>query len=161
MPVRQVKEFLDNRNVKYVAITHSTAYTALEIASMAHVKGKDFAKAVVVIIDGVMVMAVLPASFQVDLPLLKAAAKGKTIALASEAQFTHRFPGCEAGAIPPLGPLFGMPMFVEETLTKDKEIAFSAGTHHELIRLAYADFESLVHPQIASFAIFAEPALRL
>ena len=69
MPVKRLKEFLDSHNVKYVIVAHSTAYTAQEIASLAQIRGKEFAKAVIVRIDGVMVMAVLPASYHVDLPL--------------------------------------------------------------------------------------------
>lgn len=161
MPAKHVKEFLDSRNVKYVTMTHSAAYTAQEIASLAHVRGEEFAKTVIVRIDGAMVMAVLPASYHVDLPLLKAAAQGKKIALASETDFRDRFPECETGAMPPFGQLFGMSVFVDETLTRDKEIAFNAGTHHELIRLSYDDFAGLVQPKVAKFSTTAEAALRL
>jgi Ala-tRNA(Pro) deacylase len=74
-------------------------------------------------------MAVVPASTHVDLALLKAAAKGTRIALASETNFRDRFPGCATGAMPPFGQLYGMPVFVDKSLSKDKEIAFNAGTH--------------------------------
>ena len=161
MPAKQLKELLDSHNIKYVTMTHSAAYTAQEIASLAHVRGEEFAKTVIVRIDGAMVMAVLPASYHVDLPLLKAAAQGKKIALASETDFRDRFPECETGAMPPFGQLFGMSVFVDETLTRDKEIAFNAGTHHELIRLSYDDFARLVQPKVAKFYTTAEAALRL
>jgi len=161
MPAKQLKELLDSHNIKYVTMTHSAAYTAQEIASLAHVRGEEFAKTVIVRIDGAMVMAVLPASYHVDLPLLKAAAQGKKIALASETDFRDRFPECETGAMPPFGQLFGMSVFVDETLTRDKEIAFNAGTHHELIRLPYDDFARLVQPKVAKFSTTAEAALRL
>ena len=161
MPAKQLKDLLDSHNVKYVTITHSTAYTAQEIASLAHVRGDEFAKTVVVRIDGEMVMAVLPASHQVDLALLKAAAKGKKIALASEIDFRDKFPECEVGAMPPFGQLYGMPVFVDESLTRDKEIAFNAGTHHELIRLSYDDFAKLAQPTVARFSTAADAALRL
>jgi Ala-tRNA(Pro) deacylase len=97
-------------------------------------------------------MAVLPASLQVDLSLLKAAAGAKTIALASEPEFKGKFPDCETGAMPPFGNLYGLPVFVEDSLTKDREIAFNAGSHKELVRLPYADFEKLVRPTVAKFA---------
>jgi Ala-tRNA(Pro) deacylase len=161
MPAKQLKDFLDSHNIKYVTITHSPAYTAQEIASLAHIRGDEFAKTVIVRIDGELVMAVLPASYQVDLALLKAAANGKKIALASETDFRDRFPECEIGAMPPLGQLYGMPVFVDDSLTRDKEIAFNAGTHHDLIRLSYADFERLVQPKVASFSTAADAALRL
>ena len=152
MPTATLKEFLNRNSVKYVTISHSTAYTAQEIASMAHIKGQELAKTVIVKINGQMAMAVLPASYQVDLSLLKAAAGANTVALASEAEFHGRFPECETGAMPPFGNLYGMGVFVDGSLTKDKEIAFSAGTHRELIRLSYEHFERLVEPKVMRFA---------
>ena len=160
MLARQLKEFLDSHKVKYVTLAHSTAYTAQEIASLAHVRGDEFAKTVIATIDGTMVMAVRPASYNVDLPVLMAAASGKKIALASETDFRDRFPECETGAMPPFGQLYGMPVFVDESLTRDKEIAFNAGTHHDLIRLAYEDYAKLVQPKVARFSTMAEAALR-
>ena len=71
MPVKKLKEFLDSNRVKYVTISHSAAYTAQEIAATAHVPGKELAKTVIVKVDGKMAMAVLPASFKVDLEHLK------------------------------------------------------------------------------------------
>ena len=59
--------------------------------------------------------------------------------------------GCETGAMPPFGNLYGMQVFVDESLTKEKEIAFNAGSHNELIRLAYGDFERLVQPKVLPF----------
>ena len=108
-----------------------------------------------------MVMAVLAASHHVDLTLLKAAAKGNKIAVASETEFRDKFPECETGAMPPFGQLYGMPVFVDESLTRDKEIVFNAGTHHELIRLSYHDFARLVQPKVAKFSTTEEAALRL
>jgi Ala-tRNA(Pro) deacylase len=152
MPAKKLKEFLDSRQVKYVTINHSAPYTAQEVASLAHIRGKELAKTVMVNVDGKPAMAVLPASYKVDLNLLKLAADAETVALASEAEFKGLFPDCETGAMPPFGNLYGMVVLAEERLTKDDEIAFNAGSHRELIRLAYKDFERLVQPGIGKFA---------
>ena len=151
MPVRQLKEFLDNRNVKYVTITHSASYTAQEVAASAHVPGKELAKTVVVKLDGKMALAVLPASFRVNLDLLKQTTGAESIELATEDEFRDRFPGCDVGAMPPFGNLYDMPVYVSEVLAEDDEIAFNAGSHTELIRLAYADFERLAQPKVLAF----------
>ena len=151
MPVQQLKEFLDNRNVKYVTITHSASYTAQEVAASAHVPGKELAKTVVVKLDGKMALAVLPASFRVNLDLLKQTTGAESIELATEDEFRDRFPGCDVGAMPPFGNLYDMPVFVSEVLAEDDEIAFNAGSHTELIRLAYADFERLAQPKVLAF----------
>lgn len=152
MPATKLKALLDASQVKYSVLTHSTAYTAPEIASLAHIRGQDLAKTVIFKIDDHIAMAVLPSSRHVDLSLLKASAKAKTISLASEEEFGHLFAGCEIGAMPPFGNLYGIPVFVDETLSRDKEIAFNAGTHSELIRMSYKDFARLVQPTVIGFA---------
>lgn len=152
MPVKKLKEFLDREKVKYMAITHSRAFTSQEIAASAHIRGQDLAKTVMVKLDGKMAMAVLPASLRVNLDLLKEASGANQVDLAAELEFRELFPECEPGAMPPFGNLYGMPVFVSESLTKDEEIAFNAGSHTELVRLAYKDFEQLVKPKVAKLS---------
>jgi Ala-tRNA(Pro) deacylase len=152
MPVSQLTEFLDKHNVKYVTIKHSTAYTAQEIAHSAHVPGKELAKTVIVKLDGKMAMAVLPAPAKVDLERLSKVAAASKAALAKEYEFKDLFPECDAGAEPPFGNLYDMDVYVASSLTEDDNIAFNAGSHTELIRLAYRDFENLVKPKVADFS---------
>lgn len=148
MPVSRLKHFLDEHNIKYVTIMHSPAYTAQETAQSAHIRGGKLAKTVVVKLDGRLAMAVLPASQKVNLNLLKAAAGASEAELASEAEFKDKFPGCELGAMPPFGNLYGMEVFAAGALAADEEIAFNAGSHTELLRMTYKDFENLVQPRI-------------
>ena len=149
MPISRLKRCLDDHNIKYVTIKHSLAYTAQEIAESAHIQGRELAKTVLVNIDGKMAMAILPASEKMNLSLLKQAAGATKVRLAREDEFRDRFPGCELGAMPPFGNLYGMEVFAAETLAADKEIAFNAGSHTELVKLAYQDFERLVQPKVA------------
>jgi Ala-tRNA(Pro) deacylase len=152
MPVKKLKEFLDDHKIKYVAMIHSTAYTAQEIAAASHIPGREMAKTVILKIDGKMAMAVLPASFKVDLNALKDASGIKDIQLATEEEFKHLFPGCELGAMPPFGNLYDMEVFVAEKLEENEEIAFNAGSHSELIKVGYKDFERLVKPSVVRFS---------
>jgi len=153
MPIKQLAEFLDSHHIKYTTISHSLAYTAQGVAALTHTPGEEMAKTVIVRIDEGLVMAVLPASCHVDLAMLRVETGAKAISLASETDFMDRFPGCESGAMPPFGNLYGMPVFVDESLTKAKEIAFNAGSHRELMRLAYEDFAQLVQPTVLRFAL--------
>jgi Ala-tRNA(Pro) deacylase len=152
MALVKLRDFLDSHHVKYVVISHSVAYTAQGIAALAHISGKELAKTVIVKCDGKLAMAVLPALALVDLSALQKVAGAQQIELATEGEFKGRFPDCETGAMPPFGNLYDMPVFVDESLTRDKEIAFNAGSHRELVRLAYEDFATLVKPQVARFA---------
>ncbi|MBI2555863.1 MAG: YbaK/EbsC family protein [Planctomycetes bacterium] len=153
MPVKRLKEFLDSHYIKYITISHSRAFTAQETAASAHVPVKELAKTVLVKIDGKMAMAVLPASCKVDFDLLKKATKAATIEIANEKEFKNLFPDCEIGAMPPFGNLYGMEVFLAKTLTEDREIAFNAGSHRELVKMAYKDFERLVKPKIVKFSV--------
>ena len=152
MPLQKLREFLDQNSVRYVSISHSPAYTAQEIAASAHIPGQELAKTVIVKLDGDMAMAVLPASFQVDLEDLRAAAGAGEVELATEKEFKGLFPGCEPGAMPPFGNLWDIPVFACETLAEDEEIAFNAGSHTELVKLSFADFAKLVKPKVVRFS---------
>ena len=147
MPVNALKDFLDRNNIKYVTITHSIAYTAQGIAALTHTRGKELAKTVMVKVDGALAMAVVPASWRVSLEMLREGAGASSVELASEGDFFNHFPGCETGAMPPFGNLYGMAVFVDEGLAREKEIVFNAGSHRELMRMSYEDFERLVEPR--------------
>jgi Ala-tRNA(Pro) deacylase len=161
MTVKRLKDFLDREGVKYVSIAHSPAYTARETAQAAHVQGKEFAKTVMVKIGDRLAMAVLPASEKLDLARLQEAAGGKHVRLAAESEFDRQFPGCEPGAMPPFGNLYGMVVYVAESLAADEEIAFNAGSHAELIRMRYKDFERLVQPITARLSAASRPASKV
>lgn len=152
MPLSKLKEFLDSRNIKYVVISHSVAYTAAGIAALTHIPGRELAKTVIVKLDGAFVMAIVSASQHVDLARLKAATGARSLELASEDEFKAKFPDCELGAMPPFGNLYNMRVFADEGLKRDKEIAFNAGSHRELVRIAWEDFEQLVQPRILRVA---------
>ncbi|MEN7550299.1 YbaK/EbsC family protein [Rapidithrix thailandica] len=149
---KKLKTYLDSYQIPYVMITHSQAFTAPQIAASAHIKGKELAKTVMVKVNNRMAMAVLPASERVDFELLKACLHISDVQLATEQEFKNLFPDCEVGAMPPFGNLYGMEVYVAQSLTENEEIAFNAGTHIELIRMEYSDYERLVQPKVMDYA---------
>ena len=151
MPVKKLKEFLDREKIKYVSIIHSPAYTAQEVAASAHITGKELAKTVIVQLDGQKAMAVLPANRKIVLQDLREVTGADQVKFVPEDDFKKQFPDCETGAMPPFGNLYGMEVFVAESLTQNEEIVFNAGSHTEVIKLAYHDFERLVQPHVVSF----------
>ena len=155
MPAQKLKEFLDANHIAYTTISHSAAYTAQGIAALAHIPGKEMAKTVILHVDDGFAMAVLPASQHVSLPELRRQIGANRVRLAKEEEFQELFPGCELGAMPPFGNLYGLPVFVDEILAEDKEIAFNAGSHSELVRMSFADFARLVKPKIMALAATA------
>jgi len=152
MALTNLMEFLTTHNVKYILISHSPAVTAQGIAGLTHTPGHEMAKTVIVKLDCGLAMAVLPAKYHVDLALLRKNSKSKTASLATEEEFRGSFANCETGAMPPFGNLYGMPVFADDSLEKDREIAFNAGTHRELIRMAWDDYKRLAAPRMMRFA---------
>jgi len=151
MPIRKLKKFLDEQDIKYVCISHSPAFTAQEIAQSAHVPGRVLAKTVIVQLDGEMAMAVLPANRRIVLQDLREVTGCDQVKFASEAAFKEKFPDCETGAMPPFGLLYDMDLYVAESLCDNEEIAFNAGSHTEIIKMKYSDFERLAEPEVLAF----------
>lgn len=148
MTLNRLQEFLHTHAVPHHVITHPRAFTAMRTAEAAHVPGRELAKTVVVDLDGRLALAVLPATRQLNLERLRQVSGARSATLAHERDFIADFPECEPGAMPPFGNLFGMPVFVEPHLAEDEQIAFNAGSHTELICMAYKDFERLTHPRL-------------
>ena len=148
MATRRIREFLDGSNARYVMMSHSPAFTASEVAQSLHLSGKRLAKVVVVNIDGRLAMAVVAATHEVDFDLLRAKAGAVDVRLATELEFADRFNGCQLGAAPPFGNLFGMDAFVDRSLAKEKYIAFNAGTHTDVIVMEFNDYRRLAHPKL-------------
>ncbi|NBC04459.1 MAG: deacylase [Bacteroidetes bacterium] len=155
MALEKLTNYLDKKGIKYVVVRHSKAFTAQEVAASAHIPGKDMVKTVMVKVDDDIKMIVLPSTHDVDFKAIKDTFDAENVELATEAEFEDMFPDCELGAMPPFGNLFNMDTYVAEVLTKDEEIAFNAGTHKELVKMNYKNFEDLVKPEIVPIAVRA------
>ena len=148
MPTQKLREFLESQKTAYEIIQHSPAFTTQEVAAITHIRGKELAKTVILKLNGTLAMFVLPAGLRVDLDQLRRELDIPDVELATENEFRARFPDCETGAMPPFGMLYGMEVYVAEPLSHDREIAFCAGSHRELVRMKYLDFARLVAPKI-------------
>jgi Ala-tRNA(Pro) deacylase len=149
----RLENYLRENQVPFEEQHHSRAVTAQEVAASEHVSGRMLAKTVMVLADGEMVMLALPAPSLVDLEKAAAALGVDQARLAEEQEFEDSFPDCEVGAMPPFGNLYGVPVYVEKTLAEDETIVFRSGTHCETMSVSYSDFERLVEPTEAEFAL--------
>jgi Ala-tRNA(Pro) deacylase len=150
MPAR-LKAHLDQAHAAYFPIRHIPARSSQYAASLIHIPGKQVAKTVALRSGKQILLAVLPASYHVNLERL-AAVVGKPVKLIDEQECYQLFPDCQPGAIPPFGELYGLPVYLDETLAKAPEIVFSAGTLSDGIRMGNTDFVRVVKPRICSFA---------
>src|SRR6266699_1122470 len=148
----QLIDCLNESKVRYEILHHPEAVTAQRIAQAEHVKGRHHAKVVMIKSGEQHVMAVLPADHQIDLEKVSKAI-GKAASLDTEQEFTLLFPDCAIGAMPPFGNLYGLPTYVDKSLSKEDYIVFEAGTHTDAIKLSYRDYEKIVKPRVADLAI--------
>jgi Ala-tRNA(Pro) deacylase len=145
MTAERVRTHLDERGISYEVMDHPTAYTAQEIAAAEHISGRSFAKPVMLMADGRIVMAVMPGDARVDFDKAPGVLGAKNVRLATEAEFSSLFPDCEAGAEPPFGNLYGVPVYLDEGFESER-IVCNAGSHRQTISLRLSDFLALVQP---------------
>ena len=144
----RLHHFLCERHAPYSTLTHDRTITAQQTANATHIGNRNFAKTVMLKIDGKLSMMVMPAAYRIDLLRLSRALGGSEVELALEDEFKDAFPDCELGAMPPFGNLYGMPVYVDSRMTGQAEIAFNAGSHTDLVRMAYDEFERLAQPEL-------------
>ncbi len=153
MPAQKLKQMLDERNIKYISINHSPAYTARETAASTFVPRREFAKTIIVDLDGEKVMAVVSASRHVDIPSLRSLAVAEEVRLASEDEFRALFPDCELGAMPPFGSLYKMRVFVDAMVTEVDDLCFNAGSHEQIMRMSCDDYLRIEQPVVGAIAV--------
>lgn len=151
MALKQLTDDLEARGVRYWTRHHFRAVTAQRIAAATHIPGRELAKTVMIQLDGELVMAVVRAVDRIDLRRFASRAGGHEAHLAKEAEFAHVFPGCEVGAMPPFGNLWSIPVYVSDTLANDEDISFAAGTHSEIMTIAFQDYARVVNPTVLPF----------
>lgn len=151
MTAQKLNDFLKNKKIKYVTITHSPAYTAQDISMLTHIPSDTMAKSVIVSLGKDFAMVVIPGNKKIDIESLKKTAHEDEARIASESEFKNQFSDCEVGAMPPFGNLYGMKVYVDDGLSSAAEIGFNAGSHSEIMKMSYKDYDTLVHPVHGKF----------
>lgn len=149
----RLKSLLDQKTVVYEAIPHERDYTAQETAADTHTAGLEFAKTVILFVDGHHAMAVLPAHHKVELKKVREELEARAVRLAREDEIRVLFPDCETGAEPPFGNLYNIPVYLSAAVKQEGHITFNAGTHDDVIRMRYNDYVGLVKPRVFDFSL--------
>ena len=149
----KIAEFLNKQEVDFELIPHRDTYDAQHLAESLHVSGREVAKTVLLRADHgyTYIVAVLPANKTIDFERVSIALGGSQIELATELEIKQHCPDCEMGALPPFGSQYGMKTMADERLTEDDDIYFEGNTHHEAIRMKFADFRRIEQPMVTPF----------
>jgi Ala-tRNA(Pro) deacylase len=150
--LNRLTSYLDAKGIRYSHSIHAPAQTALSVAKAERMPAHELAKAVVYFGDNGYGMAVVPADHMVDLQEARRLLGLTFIRLADESELQELFPDCDLGAIPPFGTFHDLPVAVDAEIAHRRFIAFTAGTHRDVIRMSFDDFQHLVEPKVGSFA---------
>jgi Ala-tRNA(Pro) deacylase len=151
MPLLEsLRDFLEENSANFTHTVHPNAFTAREVASAEHLPAREVAKTVVVHGDAGYYMLVVPASKQVDFRELRTALGFSSGRMATEHELGLLFPDCELGAMPPVGSLYGLRVYLDSSLAEQEHISFNGGTHRDEIHMSTAEYRRLVQPLVVS-----------
>ena len=150
MPAR-LESHLSKHHVAYGRVFHPAIHSAQQTAAVMHFSGKEVAKTVALRAGHQAFLAVLPASRHISFERLSGIV-GTKVHLLDESRCAELFPDCEAGAVPPFGELYGLPVYLDQRLIENPEIVFCAGTLSEGVRMGNVEFMHLVKPKVGDFA---------
>ncbi|MGK5742790.1 Cys-tRNA(Pro) deacylase [Micromonospora sp. URMC 103] len=125
-------------------------YGALAAAALGVPPERVF-KSLVTEVDGVLTVAVVPVTGELDLKALAAAVGGKRAALANRA-VAERTTGYVRGGISPLGQRRRLPTVLDSSALTFPTIYVSAGRRGLQLQLAPADLVTLTQAQVAPVA---------
>ena len=147
----RIADFLADQRVACEFLPHPPAFSAQKRAKYLHVTGGRVGKCVLLYGPSGYLLAVLPATYRVDLEALTQALGGP-VRLASGQELTEVFQDCEWGVAPPFGRLYGLETVLEERIPPEAWLIFETHTHTEAVRIRCADFELLEQPRRLRFA---------
>jgi len=151
--LNRLEQYLIDNRVYYEVQDHRQAFTIQEVAAALHEKGLHVAKVFIAWADGQLVMLVLPAPALVDLDRVRDLLNAQDVRRAREAEFARLFPDCDVGAMPPLGNLYHVPVYLDCSLADQSTIVFQAGSHRTTLKIAMSDYWRLVQPKVGDFAL--------
>lgn len=148
---KKLQDVLRENGISYEVINHAETFTAQETAAADKISGKEMAKVVIVKAHGEDVMIVIPANRMLDLEKVGKKLDASDVRIEDEDEFTRLFPDCDKGAMPPIGTLFDIPCYVDESVLQEPVVCFNAGTHTESIIISTDAYQKIASAQIGDF----------
>lgn len=151
---KQLETYLTRHRITFSTLSpkHPSLVTsnrsAKKLATSLKIREKELAKAVLVKIDDKLALLVEPAIFKTDLELWRVRLKAKRIELANGLEFPPTLADCEKGAIPALGCVYNIDVYLDECLAHERAIVFSTGTRSEFVKMSYKDFAKRAKPKL-------------
>lgn len=135
-------DWLAAHRVEHELHEHPETFTAEATARADHVDPRRFAKVVgVAAADGRRALVVVDATDHVDLRKVRRVLGTPDARLLHEDELLALGPRYEAGTLPPVPELVGVPVYADPAVRDDAEIAFPAGSHRWTVHVDRAAWE--------------------
>jgi Ala-tRNA(Pro) deacylase len=134
-----VAEHLKRRGLSFEQIPHEQAYTSIDEAKALGIAADEVVKTVVLKTASGHALAVVPGARRLNMKIVRRTLGDNHARLASEEDLERAFPGYELGAMPPLGSLFDIAVYVDPEVLGHETIVFAAGTQTESVKIRTAD----------------------
>jgi Ala-tRNA(Pro) deacylase len=150
--------YLAERKIPHEIVLHRPVSGGARLAACLHVPGRMVAKSVLVVADGVPVVAVLPATHRIDLSRLAGVLGAGAVRLATAPEVAALFHDCERGATPPFGGLYGVSTVLDTAIGGSSAVYCEGNARHLGLRLRYRDLEAVVGGRRGRFSTTAPRA---
>lgn len=147
---RIVKE-LQAARVGFQIIEHAPVYTSEEAAKIRGISLHEGLKSLVLYADGQPIMVAVPGDRKVNFKLFKKQYGVRDLRMATPEEVV-KVTGVEIGAVPPFGHIFGIPLYLDETVKSCERVVFNAGLHARSISLSRKDYETVAKPTLGVFS---------
>ena len=152
-PHRALLEWLTREGIEHEVHEHRLTFTARETARAEGIEPRAFAKVIgVEADDGQKALVVLDANDRLSVTKAADAMSVRHVRLLRELELDALAPGCESGAVPAVGVLFGVPLYADLAIREDSEITFNAGSHRFTVQVDRAGWDRGARPTYADLA---------
>lgn len=160
-PMKSLLTWLASEGIDHELHEHDRSFTAVATARAEGVDPHTFAKVVWVrAAEGGDALVVVDADDHLDLKKAREVMKSGDVRLVAEHEIEELAPDCDAGAMPAVGSLFGLPTYADLHVADSVEISFNAGSHTVAVRVDRAAWEQALGVIYADLAAhtWREPA---
>lgn len=155
---KQITDLLTSNSFWFETFTHDPVLTSEEAAkTRPGYTLQQGAKAIISKIqkrgsEEEFVMFVIPANLRLNSKKIKKDLDLKGLRFATEEEIDSLTNGVQRGAIPPLGNLFHIQVYVDPQLFLNEKIVFNAGDRRFSVAMSSIDYKNIVSPQIVDIA---------
>lgn len=157
--LERIKALLDEEEAPYRMVLHPEARSSLRAAESIQEVRREVVKIVIVHTGDEYGMVAFPSRFDLDLARFARMIEVRRVSFVDEKKLKEIFPDCAVGIPPAFGNLYGLPVYLDQSLARERLLFLPAGSPHEFIEMWYQDYDRIVKPIVGHYVL--EPIKRV